>query len=133
MHHSLDDIATLAGPSRHYAIDIDLRVLFEGIFPALLKVDRGILALIFGDEPVNKVRASNFIDEYMMGKEPTLAERRRLRARQVDCNDNMPLVCKRYPGSNLWTADHPILPEGAGEAFFSVRPADSRTWTHLCG
>ena len=49
VHDSLDGVATPAGSRCDCAIRVDLRVLFEGIFPALLKVDKGLPAPILGD------------------------------------------------------------------------------------
>jgi len=49
VHDSLDGVATPTGSRCDCAIRVDLRVLFEGIFPALLKVDKGLPAPILGD------------------------------------------------------------------------------------
>ena len=49
VHESLYDVATLAGSACNCTIRVDLRLLSEGIFQALLKVDRGIPAPILGD------------------------------------------------------------------------------------
>ena len=92
---SLDGVATPAGSRCDCAIRVDLRVLFEGISPALLKVDKGLPAPIFGDgirEVCQGSVCQSFIDTCILGQEPTLAERRR--ARRVDCHDKISLVCK---------------------------------------
>jgi len=47
VHDSLYDVATLAGSACNCTIRVNLRLLFEGI--TLLKVDRGIPALILDD------------------------------------------------------------------------------------
>ena len=49
VNDSLDGVATPAGSRCDCAIRVDLRVLFEGIFPAPLKVDKGLPAPILGD------------------------------------------------------------------------------------
>ena len=49
VHDSLDGVATPAGSRCDCAIRVDLRVLFEGIFPPFLKVDKGLPTPIFGN------------------------------------------------------------------------------------
>ena len=48
-HDLLDGVATPAGSRSDCAIRVDLTVLFEGIFPTLLEVDKGLPAPILGD------------------------------------------------------------------------------------
>ena len=58
-HDSLDGIAKPVGSRRNCTIRVGLGVLFEGIFPAALKVDKGPPGTIIGDgkcgKSVNKV------------------------------------------------------------------------------
>ena len=48
-YDSLDGVATPAGTRGNCTIWVDLGILVEGIFPALLKVDEGLPAPILGD------------------------------------------------------------------------------------
>ena len=49
VHDSLDGIATPVGSRRNCAIRVDLKIFFESIFPAVLKVDKGLPGTTLGD------------------------------------------------------------------------------------
>ena len=49
VYDSLNGVTTPAGARCDCAIRVDLGVLVEGIFPAILKVDKGLTAPVLGD------------------------------------------------------------------------------------
>ena len=112
VHESLYDVATLAGSACNCTITVDLRLLSEGIFQALLKVPPQSLVMA-SVRSVNKMCVKVF-DSCMMDQKPTLTGRRP--ASRVDCYDKIPLVCKTWSGSTSWATYHPTLPPE--KAFF---------------